>query len=275
MVSAFLPPSPTSTFTGQRVVLAKCPIPVTTSPARQSWRMQGGGRKGPLGGIFGGGDGGAKDDATTRFMEPQAGDPGYTPLPPVPKGFGMTKSEPKGETKEAEDKTAGGAAAKSGTVKGTVVSQKGAKGRSLPVTKAAEKRGLDLLREDVLKSAPERVGVGRQDAESVTMKPVAGEPGYKPESFQTVKVSELGISPFPDDANAVGKVGGLEAVRKAAVDVKQGKTAKEIKKAVLKPDIAKVEAKGEAKVYDIPDYLKPIPEDSPRKGLTWKNYKGR
>jgi hypothetical protein len=31
----------------------------------------------------------------------------------------------------------------------------------------------------------------------------------------------------------------------------------------------------EDEVYDIPSYLKPLPEDTPREGHTWKNYNGR
>lgn len=191
-------------------------------------------------------------DATTSFMAPQAGDPGYVAPPPLPKGAGIGEEEAPQVT--AEVKT---------------VAQKGAK---LPVAKATSKRGLDLLKEDLLKNAPERAGVGRQDTGNLTMKPVAGEPGYKPESFQTVRVSELGISPFPDDKNAVGKVGGLDAVKKAAVEAKKGKSGKEIKKSLLAETPQKIV---EEKVFDIPDYLKPIPEDTPRKGLTWKNYVGR
>ena len=149
-------------------------------------------------------------------------------------------------------------------------------GKKLPVAggSAADvaKRGLALLKEDFLRNAPEKAGVGRQDR-SVTVKPMAGEPGYKPAAYQTVKVSSLGISPFPDDKNAVGKVGGVEAVVKAAQEVKKGATAKELKAKILKKESASKPV--EAKVYDIPDYLKPLPEDTPRKGMTWKNYVGR
>lgn len=174
---------------------------------------------------------------TSAFMKPQAGDAGY----------------------EAPAKS-------------TVVAQTG--GKKLHVlgnfSISNAKRGIDLLREDLFKSGPEAAGVGRQDASAV-MKPLAGEPGYKAAAYQQVKVSDLGISPFPDDANAVGKVGGVEAVKKAALDVKEGKkTADDIKKSLLNIMVEK-----EPEVFDIPDYLKPIPEDTPRKGLTWKNYVGR
>ena len=215
----------------------------------------------------------------TQYNTPQPGDAGYVPPPPVPKGTGMKKSEApknaavkepeakKAEAKKVEPKTAS-KAAKGGA-------GAGAAGKKLPVLSNAfsgvTKRGLDLLREDVLKNAPTRAGVGRQD-ETAIMKPMFGEPGYKPAAYETVKVSELGISPFPDDANAVGNVGGIAAVKKAALEVKKGeKTASQIKKEVLK-----IETKAaKEEVFDIPDYLKPLPEDTPRKGFTWKNYNGR
>lgn len=184
-----------------------------------------------------------------QYNPPQPGDAGYKPATPVPKGTGMVKTE---ETNPSEGSKAG---------------------KKLPVVSGAGervKRGLDLLREDVFKNAPSRVGVGRQD-QSAIMKPMYGEPGYKPAAYETVKVSDLGISPFPDDANAVGNVGGIEAVKKAAVEVQKGeKTALEIKREVLK-----IKTKKGEKVYDIPDYLKPLPEDMTRKGFTWKNYVGR
>lgn len=149
--------------------------------------------------------------------------------------------------------------------------------RKLPVAigGAADtvKRGIALLREDFLKTAPQKAGVGRQDLDAFTMKPLSGEPGYKAAAYELVKVSELGISPFPDDANAVGKVGGIEAVKKAARDVREGKSAKEIKKEVL--NIGTDVKDTETEVFDIPDYLKPLPEDTPRPRMTWKNYKGR
>lgn len=210
----------------------------------------------------------------STFMAPQAGDPGYVPPPPVPKGTGMVKSEPPKAEKKEEDAPAATAGGKTGgktETKSVTPKAKPAAGGKLPVSAGDVKRGLDLLKEDLLKNAPQRAGVGRQDVSAV-MKPMAGEPGFKPAAYQTVKVSELGISPFPEDANAVGKVGGIEAVKKAAVEVKAGKkSASDIKKEVLK-----VEVKAEKEqVFDIPDYLKPLPEDTPRKGYTWKNYIGR
>ncbi|PXF46149.1 hypothetical protein BWQ96_04155 [Gracilariopsis chorda] len=145
----------------------------------------------------------------------------------------------------------------------------------LPVVaddKGAIKRGLDLLKQDVLKNAPEQVGVGRQDSSAVTMRPQAGEPGYKPAAYQTVRVSKLGISTFSDDKNYLGNVGGIDAVKKAALEVVSGeKTTKQLKAEALSK-VAKTAPKKETTVYDIPDYLKPLPEDTPRKGMTWKNW---
>ena len=144
-------------------------------------------------------------------------------------------------------------------------------GKKLPVIfgsrEQTEKRGLELLKEDLFKNAPEIAGVGRQD-KSFVMKPQFGEPGYKPQAYETIKYSDLGISSFTDDPNAVVKVGGLEAVKEAAKEAKKGKSAAELKAAVLKADMKEEKDI----VYDIPDYLKPLPEDTPRPGRTWKNY---
>lgn len=170
-------------------------------------------------------------------------------------------------------------------------------------------RGLRLLAEDLLKNLPEASGVGRQDV-GMVMKPQFGEPGYKPQAYETVQVSSLGISFFENDKNYSGKVGGVEAIKQAAKDVKAGKTAKQIKAEVLKvkADPKEVDAFGKAAApeastapatpvlkiataepiaapaavaapaeptFPLPDYLLPLPEDTPRKGMTWKNYDGR
>lgn len=130
-----------------------------------------------------------------------------------------------------------------------------------------EKRGLGLVVEDLKKNLPEVVGVGRQDTTGY-MKPQPGEPGYKPQAYETTFVSDLGISTFSDDKNYVSKVGGLDAIKKAAKEVNAGAKAEEIKKAVLKAETIKKE---EPKVYSLPDYLMPLPEDTPRKGMSWVN----
>eukprot|EP00180_Rhodochaete_pulchella_P000045 Plantae.Rhodophyta-Rhodochaete_pulchella.ctg10290.p1 GENE.Plantae.Rhodophyta-Rhodochaete_pulchella.ctg10290~~Plantae.Rhodophyta-Rhodochaete_pulchella.ctg10290.p1 ORF type:complete len:247 (-),score=34.12 Plantae.Rhodophyta-Rhodochaete_pulchella.ctg10290:1102-1842(-) len=125
------------------------------------------------------------------------------------------------------------------------------------------KRGFELLKRDLLKTAPERAGVGRQD-KTFVYQPQAGEPGYKQPSVERVKVSQLGISPFSDDKNFVSKVGGKDAVVKAAEEVEE--RAKQPK---MKGERA-VEATQEK--FEVPDYLKSIPEDTPRRGYTWKNW---
>ncbi|KAA8491877.1 hypothetical protein FVE85_8359 [Porphyridium purpureum] len=141
------------------------------------------------------------------------------------------------------------------------------------------KRGLDLLREDFLQTGPERAGVGRQD-KTVDAPPQFGEPGYVTPAYQRVKVSSLGISVFEDDANAVTKVGGIKAVMEVAEKVASGELKteefEEGLKAGLSLDLALEKMEEEAAAGDLlPDYLKPLPEDTPRKGMTWKNYVGR
>lgn len=221
--------------------------------------------------------------AETGFSSPQPGDPGY--VEPETEKFEFEESAlpagPPSKVKakiEAEKKAKEEAKAKDdGKKEEKKPASNFSKKKDLPVASGTQevegkKRGLDLLRQDFLKSAPERVGVGRQDRPSAIMAPAFGEPGYVPQAYEVTNVSELGISPFPDDANAVGKVGGLEAVQKAARAARKGETAKALKAKVLKK---KVVVPDSEKVFDIPDYLKPIPEDTPRKGLTWKNYSGR
>lgn len=221
--------------------------------------------------------------AETSFAGLQPGDPGYVapkeekfefeegiPIGPPSKLKAKAEAEAKAKEEAAEKKDP-----KKSTKK-TAASSSTAKKTKLPVAKGTEEaegkaRGLDLLRKDFLKSVPERVGVGRQDVSAI-IAPSFGEPGYKPKAFETVNVSELGISPFPDDANAVGKVGGFEAVEKAALQVKKGESASAIKAKVMNKPTVVPESEV---VYDIPSYLKPLPEDTPRKGLTWKNYDGR
>lgn len=184
---------------------------------------------------------------SSSFSEPQPGDPGY-------KGS-STSSEP------AATKVAPASAGKKAGFKLPVVSGSQA---------GTAKRGLDLLREDVFKNAPEVAGVGRQD-QAYVMKPQPGEPGYKPQAYEVVKQSDLGISSFADDANAAKKVGGLAAVKRAANAARAGKSAKELKSSLLNQDVSRKQP-NEPAVYDIPDYLKPLPEDTPRAGKTWKNY---
>eukprot|EP00179_Madagascaria_erythrocladioides_P011200 CAMPEP_0198370720 /NCGR_PEP_ID=MMETSP1450-20131203/156860_1 /TAXON_ID=753684 ORGANISM="Madagascaria erythrocladiodes, Strain CCMP3234" /NCGR_SAMPLE_ID=MMETSP1450 /ASSEMBLY_ACC=CAM_ASM_001115 /LENGTH=266 /DNA_ID=CAMNT_0044078263 /DNA_START=82 /DNA_END=882 /DNA_ORIENTATION=+ len=161
------------------------------------------------------------------IMEPQPGEPGYV-APKEEKKFEFADGPPPGPPSK----------------------QKGAQ---------TEKRGFDLLKEDFLKSAPERVGVGRQDI-TFTYAPQAGEPGYVPKATERVKVSELSVSPFEDDSN----FGGKDEVEKSAEEVLKKKAVPKVKA------VAKVEEV--QKEFDVPDYLKPLPEDSPRRGYTWKNW---
>lgn len=221
--------------------------------------------------------------APSGFADLQPGDPGY--VAPKEEKFEFEEAGPVGPPSKIKAKAEAEAEAKAKVVAEKKEKEAGnakpkpsfkSKKTKLPVAEGTaevegKKRGLDLLREDFLKSVPERVGVGRQDVSAI-MAPSFGEPGYKPKAYETVNVSELGISPFPDDANAVGKVGGIRAVEKAARQVKSGQSANVIKAKVMKKEVVVAD---KDKVFDIPSYLKPIPEDTPRKGLTWKNYDGR
>lgn len=138
--------------------------------------------------------------------------------------------------------------------------------------KKPAKRGAALLREDFLKSAPERIGVGRQDLTEVAP-PTYGEPGYKYSAYETAKQSTLGISSFSDDANAAEKVGGLAALKKAALEAKKGATAAELKAKAVRMEKAVLKAAANEEKKDVlPSYLLPLPEDTPRKYGTWKNY---
>lgn len=238
---------------------------------------------------------GASSVRASFFMPPQPGDAGYKPgggskpekkekseSPSPQSSFSFTpKPKPKAPEPTEEPKK-----------KQSFLSSLN---RTADFAETA-KRGFELLKEDLLRSAPERVGVGRQD-ETTVVAPMAGEPGYKPRAFETVRVSESGISPFSDDANSVSKVGGLKAVRKAARDFKTGKTAAEIRaeaikntgkpiyaddddeeekisRPTIKPPVSKIKTET-INPADLPAYLKPLPEDTPRNGYSWKNYSGR
>ncbi|CAN8069524.1 unnamed protein product [Agarophyton chilense] len=243
--SAFVHPSFSSTFTpwrggAPRVLAVSSSLPPSrtrvAAPVRTIVMQEKDTQKKPLfrNPFASKSDKGDQSSSSASFMEPQPGDPGYMQY--------ITADDEK------------------------------------------KKRGLDLLKEDILKSAPERAGVGRQDADSVLMRPQAGEPGYKPAAYQTVRVSTLGISTFSDDKNYVSKVGGIDAVKQAAVDIQTGtKTGKDIKKEVLnkannrplntfQSTLQRPSASPQPNVDNLPDYLKPLPEDTPRKGMSWKNY---
>jgi len=138
------------------------------------------------------------------------------------------------------------------------------------------KRGLQLLVEDILKTGPEAAGVGRQDL-TVSAEPQFGEPGYVAPAYKVAMASSLGISSFADDKNSVLNVGGLQAVIDAAEKVKAGKLNAETIEETLKEGGKMIDEVKETEeiVYSLPSYLLPLPEDTPRKGCTWKNYSGR
>lgn len=93
------------------------------------------------------------------------------------------------------------------------------------------------------------------------MKPQFGEPGYK----------------AGDGENSVfGKA--KEAVGNAVDEVKSNFEElldDEEDKKTSRPNLKKGKQKTPIGEYDLPAYLKPLPEDTPRKGFTWKNYDGR
>jgi hypothetical protein len=275
MSCAFVPPGGTS-FTGAsaaaasaRATSARPARSVVTAMAKGNGKKPGFSLPNPFGRK-------AETPAPTGFAEPQPGDPNYKP--PKYEKFELEDESKPGPP--SKNKAKAEAAAKA---EAEAALEKAKKSGKLPVMSGQEqaeamkmlveekKRGFELLREDLLKSAPERIGVGRQDTTTLST-PSFGEPGYKRQAFEVAKVSSLGISPFPDDANAVGKVGGLEAVQRAARLAAQGKSEKSIKAKFLKKPVVVAESE---KVYDIPDYLKPLPEDTPRNRMTWKNYSGK
>lgn len=96
---------------------------------------------------------------------------------------------------------------------------------------------------------------------------------YKYSAYETAKQSTLGISSFSDDANAAEKVGGLAALKKAALEAKKGATAAELKAKAVRMEKAVLKAAANEEKKDVlPSYLLPLPEDTPRKYGTWKNY---
>lgn len=172
------------------------------------------------------------------FAEPQPGDPGYGK---------DTKKEVKKVAKKVVDTGPVFALDDDGPGFGQV------------------RKGLDLLKEDLLKNAPERIGVGRQDA-TYKSAPQYGEPGYKQQAYETVFQRDLGLSPFTDDKNSVGKVGGIEAVKQAAIEAKMGKSAKVIKKeSILRRAGRPVfQEDSQTPASELPDYLKPLADEVSR-----------
>jgi len=96
---------------------------------------------------------------------------------------------------------------------------------------------------------------------------------YKYSAYEKAKQSTLGVSSFSDDANAAEKIGGIEALKKAAIEARKGATAAQLKAKALKIEKAVLSAaEAQEKVNPLPSYLLPLPEDAPRKYSTWKNY---
>lgn len=99
---------------------------------------------------------------------------------------------------------------------------------------------------------------------------------YKYSAYEKAKQSTLGISSFADDANAAAKVGGISALKKAALEARKGATASQLKSKALQIEKAVLSAAAKEEKNDVlPSYLLPLPEDTPRKYLSWKNYDGR
>lgn len=182
--------------------------------------------------------------AQAQYGDPQPGEPGYS----------ARKASKKSSSKSGGDDD-----------DPSVVSD--AKDYFEDVAGAAS-RGFKLLRDDLLKSAPERFGIGRQDTSSLA-EPSYGEPGYKPPEDDSVpfrkpatgaKISEPKVdmqfpqSTFTSQPRASFKVSGASQSTPPA-----------------KPSSSS--SKDSSGEYDLPDYLKPLPEDTPRS--TWKNYDGR
>lgn len=191
-----------------------------------------------------------RSEEKSSFMEPQPGDPGYGK--PMSSGRDETTSEA-----EEEDTS--------------IFARKDNRGlEDFPMGTNAQKRGLALLRDDFLRSAPERVGVGRQDVGSVVMKPVAGEPGYKPDNPKVSKEAKKGKS-VKAVKRDVANVTEEKEDKKEKVD-KGGWGEKSFQKGRKNPQKDTESANVEDNVYQLPDYLRPIAEDNPGKGSTWKNY---
>lgn len=106
------------------------------------------------------------------------------------------------------------------------------------------KRGIDLLREDIFKSAPEKVGVGRQDAYGI-MPPQPGEPGYKSK----------------ESAKPVSERKEKKEGRESSDRAQFGGRTDRIEPVSPSPEM-----------YDIPDYLKPLPSDEVTSSSTWQNF---
>lgn len=223
------------------------------------------------------------------FAELQPGDPGYKP-----RARDMVKVSDLGVSPFPDDKNAVtkvGSEILEGLAEEVLSGKRS--GKEIEEELKGGKAGADLItaftgKKDEKKTSPvviKPVGdesessgfaVKGQEAQGLAA-PMAGEPGFVPEAFQTAKVSTLGISPFPDDRNSVTKVGGIQAVREAAERARAGIKSKELEAEYkgpsnsLEASLKKEDAAKKASASGLPDYLMPLPEDTPRRGMTWKN----
>jgi len=136
--------------------------------------------------------------AEETFMQLQPGDAGY--VEPKAKSTASSFQSAVSDMGDAAKSAAKGAGK---AVKGAAPTNvKKAAGKAADavedavddVLNAAKKpaaRGLGLLREDLLKSAPERAGIGRQDQVQVAA-PTYGEPGYVEAGVQASRVGDTG-----------------------------------------------------------------------------------
>lgn len=135
------------------------------------------------------------------------------------------------------------------------------------------KRGLELLRDDVLSRLPSRVGVGPQDASLMTdAEPQPGEPGYRPPARAQVRVSDLGLSAFRDAPNYVGKAGGLQDLdAQAEMAMNRAQSAEDARVREIQQRLGRdvAEAREEGKKAGLPSYLQPLEEDFPNSN--WVN----
>lgn len=187
-----------------------------------------------------------------QYSDPQPGDPGYKRKSSEPP---KSESSKKKDSKPAKDLPVIG-----GTINSPGDAAFDAASAAIDAATSAAgaaSRGFKLLREDILQSAPERLGIGRQD-ESEVMNPQYGEPGYKYKKSETSRVSDL-----EREEKELASGGSLLGETITSRSTSGESTFMQMKKK---------KAKSNEPQYDLPDYLQPLPEDTPRPGYTWKNY---
>lgn len=188
------------------------------------------------------------NDKAGVFSEPQPGDPGYK----APTGAKAKKSPPPEAGKEVKPSASiggpGSASFKKQEKRGFVstlsdMAQSAKETVSSFAQGNEEKRGLELLKDDILRNAPERVGVGRQDAYGY-MEPQFGEPGY----VTTEEDKPVIEQKKPTDQKA--------SPRRAEYESKTYR---------MEPKSS------EPEVYDIPDYLKPLSAKESKSSTSWQS----